>query len=278
MSYGAMSGDSFRQARSRSSEILNPLMITKEMESFKNKEHYDMKQDIYAFIVAAPVISTPFVFACYVIATKYIVYATLLSGISFTEFDTYDHTNMKLSTMVKFFLIPVAVSMQGDLMAVYEKIANILYDPEALNINAYATRAKFHLAYNMRLVDGLLSLSVNFLTMLKTGDVLSVFLNFAALHFLQDIDDVFYTLVEKGFFGDKIEHMSLVCKKITWRRRHGQDNTKFLGCLKITHLDSLLYFLTYLVCLAFYIYVTVASKNDIPIFVHLSAYSDKQDS
>lgn len=253
-------------------------MLTKEMGSYKDKETYDMKEDIYAFIICAPFLSTPFLFACHVIAIKYIVYGTLLTGISFTAFDKEPVSNTVI--MVKFFLIPVAVSMQGDLMAVYEKIANILYDPEALKINKYASRAKFHLAYNMRLIDGLLSLSVNFLTMLKTSDVLSVFLNFAALHFLQDIDDVFYTLVVKGFFGDKIEHMSLICKQISWRRRHGSDNKKILPGtnLKTTHLDSILYLVTYLVCLAFYIYVTVARNMRIPIFVNLSQHSDNMET
>jgi len=271
--YGRVSCN-FDETLSKSS---NNLIMARQMGSYKDKETYDMKEDIYAFIVAAPFLSTPFFFACYVIATKYIVYGTLLSGISFTVFDGTNFN--KYSVMVKFFLIPVAVSMQGDLMAVYEKLANILYDPKALEINQYATRAKFHLAYGMRFVDGLLSLSVNFLTMLKTGDVLSVFLNFAALHFLQDIDDVFYTLVVKGFFGDKIEHMSLVCKTITWRRRHGEDNKTIFGTnLKITHLDSILYVLTLLVCLAFYIYVTVAHKMRIPIFPNLSKHSDSMES
>jgi len=166
-----------------------------------------------------------------------------------------------------FFLIPVAVAMQEDLMAVYDKIANVQYDPKVLKINAFAKRWKFYLSYSLRFLDGALSLAANYVTMLKTDEVLGVFLNFAALHFLQAIDDVFYALVEKGFFGDKIEHMSLVCKKIFWKRRCGEDNTKFLGCVRISHLDTILYFITYIICLAGYIYVTVGHVRGTDIFL-----------
>merc|ERR1719464_1771962 len=97
--------------------------------------------------------------------------------------------------------------MQSDLMSVYEKIAQIQYDPAALKVSKYATKRKFILSYILRFIDGTLSLTVNFFTMLSTDDVLGVFLNFAALHFLQDIDDIFYNLAEKGFFGDTLEYM-----------------------------------------------------------------------
>jgi hypothetical protein len=158
-----------------------PSVVDSEMLSYKGKKSYGMAQDVYAFITAAPVCSQPFVFACYVIATKYVVYGTLLSGITFDTFDG----SAKPATMVKFFLIPVAISMQADLMAVYECIANFKYSPDAIQVSPHATRLKFILSYTLRFIDGWLSLSANFCTMLRTDAVLDVFMNFAALHFLQ---------------------------------------------------------------------------------------------
>jgi len=223
-------------------------LIHSEMMSYKQNGSYDLAEDVYAFITVAPVCSMPFVFACGVIGIKYIVYGTLLSGISFEDFDGAD----KAATAVKFFLIPVAVAMQEDLMAVYAGVANARYDSKVLEISEHATKFKFSLSYLLRLLDGLFSLSVNFLVMLSTDEVLNVFLNFAALHFLQDIDDVFYALVEKGFFGDGMEHMSTVCKQIAWPRRTGSNKfSKFL-----TDIDTILFALTLFSCLVIYIVVT----------------------
>ncbi|OEU07270.1 hypothetical protein FRACYDRAFT_272021 [Fragilariopsis cylindrus CCMP1102] len=221
------------------------------MLSHKQHGSYDMAEDVYAFIVAAPIFSWSFLFASYVIATKYIVYATLLNGIYFKELGGADPA----ATAVKFFLIPVAIAMQSDLMAVYEYLANVRYDKEVLTISSHATFTKFVLAYILRLADGVLSLSVNFGVMLVTDEVLGVFLNFAALHFLQDIDDVFYSLVEKGFFGDRLEHMATICKQISWPRRVGNED-----CWKssfITSLDTILFTTTLVILLSMFIAITV---------------------
>ena len=110
--------------------------------------------------------------------------------------------------------------MQSDLMQVFATIANTKYSEDVLTVSKSATFHKFLLAEVLRFIDGGLSLFVNFSVMLTTDAVLSVMLNFAALHFLQDIDDVFYNLVEKGFFGDRLEHMATICKSISWPRRY----------------------------------------------------------
>ena len=110
--------------------------------------------------------------------------------------------------------------MQSDLMQVFATIANTKYSEDVLTVSKSATFHKFLLAEVLRFIDGALSLFVNFSVMLTTDAVLSVMLNFAALHFLQDIDDVFYNLVEKGFFGDRLEHMATICKSISWPRRY----------------------------------------------------------
>ena len=95
--------------------------------------------------------------------------------------------------------------------------------------------------------------------MFNTPHILDVFLNFAALHFLQDIDDVFYALVEKGFFGDDMEHMANICKQISWPRRTG---TTELGHF-LSNLDSTLFSLTFLICVALYIVITyILVKSD----------------
>ena len=237
--------------------------VQSQMLSYKQQGSYDIPEDVYAFITVAPVCSAPFMFACTVILIKYLVYGTLLWDIKRQglyqlqlqddNLNQDDTTADRVATAVKFFLIPVTVAMQEDLMAVYAGLANARYDPKVLEISEAATKAKFVLAYLLQLIDGMLSLSVNFLKMFTERDILDVFLNFAALHFLQDIDDVFYALVEKGFFGDDMEHMSTVCKQISWPRRSGTTKcSQFLS-----NLDSLLFGITFLVCLVFYFLITL---------------------
>lgn len=228
----------------------NRALIQAQMASYKQKGSYELSEDVYAFITASPFFSWSFSFACGVIFIKYFVYSTLLIGIDMEDLGGAE----KAATTVKFFLIPVAVAMQEDLMAVYGGLANSRYDPQVQKISEGATRFKFGLAYLLRFIDGGFSLTVNFAVMLATNDILGVFLNFAALHFLQEIDDVFYSLVEKGFFGDGMEYQSTLCRQISWPRRKGSNKLSELA----TSLDTVLFALTLLICYVIYFYVTIS--------------------
>jgi len=206
-----------------------------------------LENDVYAFISVAPINSKPFVFALYVILIKYAVCGLLAYGITFNGIGGSN----KLDNVVKFFLIPVAVAMQEDLMHVYASVANLVYDDKVLQISNSATKSKLILSFVLRFVDGCFSLYVNFALMIDTSGTLSIMLNFAALHFLQGIDDVFFGLVEQGFFGDSMEHMSTVCKQISYPRR------KTDGHACTTNFDSMLFFLTLAIMIAVYgVYVS----------------------
>lgn len=211
----------------------------------KSEQSLPLQNDVYAFIAVAPVMSTPFIFALYVVFVKYCVCGLLAFGISFENIGSSN----PYDDIVKFLLIPVAIAMQEDLVHVYASAANIVYDDNVLKISQSATQHKLIFAFILRFIDGLLGLYVNFALMLDTSGALNIMLNFAALHFLQGIDNVFFGLVEQGFFGDVMEHMSYKCKEVTFPRRTAY------GCT--TELDSMLFFLTLAACYAVYgIYVS----------------------
>ena len=237
--------------------------IKMAMAQKKEEDRYPVSEDVYAFLFVAPVFSGSFLFSLYVVAVKYTVYSILWKGVHPANAYKPENENdidideYKAATAAKFFLIPVAIAMQEDLINCYFFFANVIYcESSALAISATATQRKLFFSYTLRLIDGLLSLAINVGVMLSTYATLAVFLNFAALSFLQSIDDVFYELVVKGFFGDKMEHMSTICNKITFKRRAGDDNFKICGFLKVGHLDTILFFGTCLVCLALYFWFT----------------------
>jgi len=217
-----------------------------------NEEALD--EDVYAFILVAPVISAPFLYAFGVILIKYLIYGVLLFGIEDNS-DQY-YTSVPKVQAVKFLLIPVAVAMQEDLIHVYAYAANLKYDEKVLKVSPSATRAKLLLSMLLRVTDGLLSLSVNFLVMLQTHDsVRQVFLNFAALHFLQSIDDVFFLLLQKGFFGDEMELLTSDCTKVSFPRRKTDGVTK--------KFDTVLFTLTLVVLIAIYSVITARPNPSI---------------
>ena len=227
------------------------------MADKKKNEEFDLPEDVFAFIIVAPYTDPAFFFAVTVFLLKIVIYSILITGIEFDP--TIDDEDLK-TTVVKFFLIPVSLAMQDDLMEAYFFFANVLYNKEMLKISTTATVFKLYLAYIMRMLDGLMSLVVNFGVMLSTEDTLDVFLNFAALQFLQSIDDIFYELVVSGFLGDSMEHMSTVCKGCTLKRRHGECNRKFMK-LRISHLDTLLFGVTLFILLIWWITINIRGNS-----------------
>lgn len=79
-----------------------------------------------------------------------------------------------------------------------------------------------------------------------------MFLNFAALQFLQSIDDVAFTLADQGFCGGLMEKNCGIVRHVKFPRLEG----KFVNSL-----DSILFGLTYLALLAVYVFVVVVAAN-----------------
>ena len=109
--------------------------------------------------------------------------------------------------------------MQTDLIHAVSAIGRIKYDPAMSRIAKNATHFKYNLSLALQLIDGILSLAVNVAVMMRTDELLSIFLNFASLHFLQEIDICGYELIEKGFFGRTMEIWCAVVRQIELPRR-----------------------------------------------------------
>jgi len=160
-------------------------------------EEFELGEDVYSLIFVSPVCSGSFFFAAYMVILKLVLFSFLgldLYNRSAGGFDEKDPT----VRATQFFLIPVAIAMQEDLIHVYTRVANIRYSEEVREVCPAATEWKFALSFLLRFVDGLYSLIINFVLLLITDEVLSLFLNFAALGFLQSIDDVAFHLAAQG--------------------------------------------------------------------------------
>eukprot|EP00537_Pseudo-nitzschia_pungens_P008074 CAMPEP_0172358216 /NCGR_PEP_ID=MMETSP1060-20121228/2543_1 /TAXON_ID=37318 /ORGANISM="Pseudo-nitzschia pungens, Strain cf. cingulata" /LENGTH=297 /DNA_ID=CAMNT_0013079315 /DNA_START=57 /DNA_END=947 /DNA_ORIENTATION=+ len=220
------------------------------IKNAKRLDHFDLEQDVYALVFVANVYSWAFWYGMYVIFLKYTVYGILLSDIHYTlDFNV----NNDLTTAAKFFLIPVAIAMQDDLIYTYWHHSNALYGEKSCLELKWATQRKLTLSNCLKLIDGILSLSVNYGVMLTTDNTLGVFLNFAALGFLQDIDNAFYKLLQMGFFGDEMEILTVQIAGIEFDRRVQETNRVFCG-IRHSHLDTCLLVFTFVVCIVAYIW------------------------
>jgi hypothetical protein len=246
----AISFDLEKGARPAPSPTVTKKFDDEEIIDFSD-ERYEIGQDVYGLIFVSPITSPSFMFAFVVIGVKFALFTFLAMDLLkqtqedeslFSEKDT-------LIRATQFLLLPIAIALQEDLIYVYTRIANIRYTKDLVETTPSATKSKFFLCFVLRLLDGIFSLTINFILILITDTVLGIFLNFAALHFLQGIDDVAFQMAHEGFLGDRMEDRCKVVEHTTMARRVGDAFTNSL--------DSLLFVLTYACMLGVWIYVFI---------------------
>lgn len=150
----------------------------------------------------------------------------------------------------QFLMLPVAVAMQEDLIATYYMIANVKYDPKIRMKHKNATKLKFNISIMMRGLDGVYSLLVNFIILIKATEVLSLFLNFAALQFLQHIDDIALKLAADGYLTDRLEEVAITVMETKLPRKHSKVREEKGGRHPASQTSPVPFFYYYVCCLS----------------------------
>jgi hypothetical protein len=223
-------------------------------QRFSN-ERYEVGEDLYGLILVSPVCSISFLYALIVILMKYALFAFL--GVDMYQQNVEDSSNLfsekkALFRGAQFILLPIAIGFQEDLIYVYTRIASIKYDLNVKRDAPDSTRGKFVLSFTLRLIGGLCSLAINLVLILTSDKVIALFLNFAALQFLQSIDATFYRIAKEGFWGNALKNRCKVAEITTMARR---------GNFFTTTLHNILFLVTYAGMLGVWIYVCFYEKT-----------------
>lgn len=168
-----------------------------------DREYVSIHDDVYNLFFLSNIGGHAFFYSLYVFALKMALYTFLAIDVMAQD---RPHETDKLVLAAQFLMLPVAVAMQDDLTATYYLIANVKYcESVKTPVTRSASAWKFHVATLCRAIDGIYSLLVNFLVLVTADHVLSLFLNFAALQFLQTIDNIALELAADGYLTDRLE-------------------------------------------------------------------------
>eukprot|EP00977_Amphora_coffeiformis_P010886 scaffold2558_cov172-Amphora_coffeaeformis.AAC.17 len=168
-------------------------------------EMCDIPDDIYSMYFLSSYFGPGFWYALYVTALKMALYTFLM--IDAIESPMPQNVDHKLLA-TQFLMLPVSVAIQEDLTHFFFTVANVHWSKEILEVFPDATCFKFFTASFFRGIDGFFSLLVNFVILLKADTVLTLFLNFAALQFLQTIDNIAFHLCIDGYLFETMETLA----------------------------------------------------------------------
>lgn len=199
----------------------------------RSLEWVEINDDVYNMFFLSNIGGQAFWYAIYIFILKLALYTFLARD----ALDLEDPSNVSEQVRItQFFMLPVAVAMQDDLIATYYLVANIKYSKLIQKECPDASNIKFHMANLCRGIDGMFSLFVNFIILMRATEVLSLFLNFAALQFLQTLDNIALRLCAEGYLTDRLEVVANQVMTIKLPNR----NNEFLRSL-----DSVLFLSTF---------------------------------
>lgn len=203
------------------------LSATGESLNKAKREYVSIHDDVYNLFLLSELYGTACFYSVYVFLLKMALYTFLALEVTTRALNTEPTANLLVA---QFLMIPVAVAMQDDLTATFYIIANIKYED---TIHPNARLWKYFIATGCRAIDGFYSLAVNFIVLLSAGDIQSLFLNFAALQFLQTIDNIALDLAADGYLSDGLEAAAIAVQQAALPKR-SSDNW-------LRSLDTVLY-------------------------------------
>jgi Ran GTPase-activating protein (RanGAP) involved in mRNA processing and transport len=218
-------------------------------------ERHELYDDVYSMLFLAPAKSRVVFFSVFTYILKFLLF-TFVAIDLFS--DGYEGNQLNIPSGVsptvraaQFFMVLVLVAMQEDLISSLA-LANVRYDPAIMKSYPGATKTKWILASILRLFDGIYALGINFCILIQASDVLGMFLNFAALHFLGSVDNVSFHLALDGYLGDHVESIAKAATEATLPMIQEGIWRSF---------DTLGFIVLYLSCLIAWCVLTAAQVN-----------------
>lgn len=182
------------------------------------REYVSIHDDVYNLLLMGKLFSHAFYYFVYVFALKLTLYSFLAREVFLANTDR-DSRHEPQMLAAQFLMLPIAVAMQDDLTATFYLIGNVKYCKSIEEEFPDAKRWKYEVATICRALDGLYSLIVNFVVLVSASDILSLFLNFAALQFLQTIDNIALDLAADGYLTEQLEGAAISVQQASLPKR-----------------------------------------------------------
>lgn len=167
-----------------------------------------LSEDAYSLIYAARLWSHAFIFGCFVATFQ-------LAIITLVLFDLIEApTNNPLQippgvdahvTAAQGLAVILAAATNEDLFVALIRFMQG-YENSSVKNMIGVTRAKWALATGWQMISGFSMLTVIFILVMQSDSVIGMFLNFAALAFISEIDNVAFALGKHGFVTTSVQH------------------------------------------------------------------------
>lgn len=180
------------------------IVIEKEKGSKDHDDEaslFELSQDIFSIMFVSPVFSSGFLYGIFVYTLQISILMLALYGLlnqgnpaNQLNIPLYVNLNVVIAQISAIFVI---IFSADDVVKSFD-IFHIQYDDSVKDIFPSATLFKLYLTYILRVIEGYLVVFVTYLFVLQSYDVMELFLDFAAVQFVGELDEIGFYLAKKG--------------------------------------------------------------------------------
>ena len=199
---------------SSTSDLGADLFLGDEIRNASNNKAYDyninmnneeqvfrLQRDVFTFIFVSPIFSLGSIYAISIFSIQMFILILAMSGL-LSERDEGNPLHIPLYVendvkIAQFLALLVSVFTAKDIIHSLD-VFQIEYDESVKELFPSATYLKWILSNFLRFCEGILSVIVTFLFIVQSVDVLDLFLDFAVVKFVGELDELGFHLAEKG--------------------------------------------------------------------------------
>lgn len=203
------------------------ILLEQASNLYDNDLPHSLPQDTFIFLVTSPVRSLPFAFSLAIYGFQMVTFVLVILNLldqgsgSNNPFGIPGNVLAELRA-AQFIAMLIAVLTQDDIVT-----AAVLFR-DGYNVNyiqklPYASPRKFWLSVFARFSEGCLGLVVSFLLIVTATTVVELLLNFTAIAFVSNLDDVMFFLAKQGFTGRRCKRQARSIAEARFKpEKHGR--------------------------------------------------------
>ena len=166
-----------------------------------HNDKFQLQQDIFTFFFISPIFSWGFLYATCIYTLQLSILILAMTGL-LKDADHGNPLHIPLHTEVdvliaQFAALLVSVFTAKDIIHALD-VFQVQYSESVKDVFPNATRQKWYLSHFLRLTEGCLGILVAFFFIVQSTDVLDLFLDFAVVQFVSELDDIAFFFAEKG--------------------------------------------------------------------------------
>jgi hypothetical protein len=180
---------------------------------------YELKQDVFSMIFISQIKSVAFLYSCFIVLVQIVILVLCLIGL----FKNRQEGNLlqipvhnAMSEIVAQALaLLVTVLVAGDIINALDVFdVKFSENVQTLFDVPHASELKWYLANVLRFIVGSLGVIVAFFFICQGIDVLDLFLDFAVVQFVSELDEIGFYLADTGILASQLQRDAENVKKV----------------------------------------------------------------